>query len=188
EFGPGEERIHRVALGHQPERAVDLRVTPAGRAADGEFPARRREEPGDHVQHGGLARAVRAEQAGDPGPDGHRDVVDRHHVAVPAGDVAQLDRAHAAPTFRYLAARPPRLTASNSTNIRPYATPALPGSGMGPGLVPPSHCRTPSRTVNGLIRPGRRAPSGTFDVTSPGPGPCWAMLTRIPASIQVREK
>src|SRR5262249_38053740 len=163
--------------------------------ADGEFPARRREEPGDHVQHGGLARAVRPEQAGDPRPDGHRDVVDRHHVAVPPGDVAQFDHAlfvppprfapapaHAAPTFRYLAARPPRLTASNSANIRPSATPALPGFGMGPGFVPPSHCRTPSRTVNGLIRPGRRAPSGTFDVTSPGPGPCWAMLTRIPAS------
>ena len=45
---------------------------------------------------------------------------------------------------------------------------------MGPGFVPPSHCRTPSRTVNGLIRPGKRAPSGAPGVA--GPAPFWAML------------
>src|SRR6266568_8194804 len=120
ELRPGEERVHRVPLGHQPERVVDVRVAPARGAADGELAARRREEPGDHVQQRGLARAVRAEQAGHAGPDGHRDVVDRHHVAVPAGDVAQFDRAHAAPTLRYLAARPARLAASSTRNMTPY--------------------------------------------------------------------
>ena len=132
-------------------------------------PARWREEPGDHVQHGGLAGAVRAEQAGHAGPDGHRDVVDRHHVAVPAGDIAQLDRAHAAPTFRYLAARPARLTASSSRNMIPYRKPTLPGGGMGPGFVPPSHCLTPSSTLNGLISPPSLAPSGATACGPSGP-------------------
>src|SRR5215471_9146979 len=155
ELGPGEERVHRVTLGHQPERPVDVRVAPARGAADGELAARRCEKPGDHVQHRGLPGAVRAEQAGHPGADGHRDVVDRHHVAVPAGDVAQLDRAlfvppprsacpapaHAAPTFRYRAARPARQAASSTRNMSPYRGPTLPGGGMGPGFVPPSQDR-----------------------------------------------
>ena len=38
-----------------------------------------------------LAGAVRAEQAGDPGPQRERDVVDGHDVAVPARDVIHLE-------------------------------------------------------------------------------------------------
>ena len=41
-----------------------------------------------------LPGAVRPEQAGDAGADGHRDVVDRDDVAVPPRDVVDLDRAH----------------------------------------------------------------------------------------------
>src|SRR5262249_57447548 len=107
----------------------------------------------------------------------HRDVVDRHHVAVPAGDVAQFDGAHAAPTFRYLTARPPRLAASRTRNITPYRAPTLPGGGMGPGEVPPSSCLTPSRPVNALSSPPTRAPSGGPAPTATGP--CPAMAPRI---------
>jgi hypothetical protein len=94
ELPGGEEPVDRLALGDQAEGAVDLRVAPGGRAVDGDGAAGRREEAGHHVQHCRLAGAVRAEQAGHPGLQGHADVVDRHHVAVPAGDVLQLDDAH----------------------------------------------------------------------------------------------
>ena len=90
----GEEAVHRLAFGDQAQGAVDGGVAPGGHAVDGHRAARRRQEAGHHVQHRGLAGAVRAEQAGHPGLQGHADVVDRDDVAVPAGDVLQFDDAH----------------------------------------------------------------------------------------------
>ena len=54
----------------------------------------------------------------------------------------------------------PGSTASSTRNMTPYRMPTLPGGGMGPGFVPPSHCLTPSSTLNGLISPPSLAPSG----------------------------
>src|SRR6202034_3473530 len=119
ELLPGEERVDRVALRDKADRAVEARIAPAGRALHGQLAARRREEPGDQAQHGRLPRSVRSEQAGDTRADGHRDVVDRDHVAVPARHVAQLDGAHSAPAFRYRANRPPTLAASSTRNMAP---------------------------------------------------------------------
>src|SRR5438876_3975964 len=115
----GEEGVYRVPFGYQANLPVYGRIAPAGLAPDGELAARWRQEARDHVHDRRLARAVRAEQAGHPGPDGHGDVVDRHHVAVPARHAAQLDRRHDWLTFRYLAARPPRQAASRSTATTP---------------------------------------------------------------------
>src|SRR6185437_2741433 len=96
----GEERVDGVALGDQAELPVYSRVLPRRVAVDGERALGRLEEAGHHVQDRGLARAVRPEEAGDAGADVHRDVVDRHHVAVPAADVAELDRRHDRLAFR----------------------------------------------------------------------------------------
>ena len=65
----GEEAVHRLALADQAEPAVDVGVAPGRRAVDGDRAAGRGEEAGHHVQHRGLAGAVRAEQAGDPGAE-----------------------------------------------------------------------------------------------------------------------
>src|SRR5215471_12704609 len=143
----GEEGVHRIPFRHQPHGAVDAGVVPARGAGHGQLPPGRREEPGGQVQQGGLPGPVRPEQAGDPGPDRHRDVVDRHHVAVPAGDMVQLDRAHDTPAFRYRAARPPRLAPRSTRNMTPYRIPTLPGSGLatGPDRPPVTPIRMEAR-------------------------------------------
>ena len=91
ELPAGEEAVDRLLLLDQPDPPVDLVVAPDGLPAQGDRAGRRGEEARHHVDQRGLAGAVGAEQPGDPGPDRHGDVVDRHHVAVPAGDVGELD-------------------------------------------------------------------------------------------------
>ena len=92
---PAADRVvHLLALGHQPDLAVDLRVAVQRPPVEGHGARRRGEEPGHHVDQRGLAGAVGPEQAGDPGAEVHGDVVDRHHVAEPARDLRQLDGAH----------------------------------------------------------------------------------------------
>jgi hypothetical protein len=87
----GEERVDRLALGNEPDLAVD-RWVPVGAAAQNKDLTRGRgEEPGEHVQQGRLAGAVRAEQAGNPGAEREAHVVDGDDVAVPASDPPQLD-------------------------------------------------------------------------------------------------
>src|SRR5215467_4071573 len=180
----GEEGVHRIPFRHQPHGVVDAGVVPARGPGHGQLPPGRREEPGGQVQQGGLPGPVRPEQAGDPGPDRHGDVVDRHHVAVPAGDMVQLDRAHDTPAFRYRAARPPRLTPRSTRNMTPYRIPTLPGRGTWLGDVPPSHCLTPSSTVTGLTRPASRAASGL--IAAPDRPPVTPI--RMEARLQLRKK
>ena len=77
-----------------PERArsaVDGRVAPRRHAVDEDPAARRPEEAREHVKDRRLARAVRAEQPGDPGAESERDVVHRDDVAVPARHPLELD-------------------------------------------------------------------------------------------------
>ena len=90
ELPAGEEVVQRLALGDQADRPVDLLVAPDRLAVEGDGAGGGRQEAGHHVDQRGLAGAVGAEQAGDAGADGHRDVVDRDDVAVPAGDVVEL--------------------------------------------------------------------------------------------------
>ena len=115
----GQERVDRVPFRHQADQPVHLRAAPAGLAGHGQLAPRGRQEARDHVHDRRLAGAVRAEQAGHAGLDRHRDVVDGHHVAVPAGYVAQFDGHQDRLTFRYLAARPPRLAARRMTAASP---------------------------------------------------------------------
>src|ERR1019366_948546 len=186
ELRAGEEGVDRVPLQHQADHAEDLWVAPAGRSADSELPSGRLEEARDHMQQGCLPRAVRAEQPGDPGPDGHRDVVDSHDVAVPAGDVAELDRGHATPIFRYRAIRPPMPAARKTPNVGPKGGPYLPAWGISPLVVPPSHMRRPSRSVNGLRSPAKRA---SADGPLPGaPRPCRTIWVSSVASGRLRKK
>src|SRR5215470_14444520 len=180
----GEEGVHRIPLGYQPHDPVDAGVMPARGPGHGQFPAGGREEPRGQVQQGRLPGPIRPEQAGDPGPDRHGDVVDRYDVAIPAGDVAQLDRAHDTPAFRYRAARPPRLAPRSTRNMTPYRIPTLPGRGTWLGEVPPSHCLTPSSTVTGLTRPASRAASGL--ATGPDRPPVTPI--RMEARLQLRKK
>ena len=83
ELAAGEVLEQRLALGDQADLAVDLLVAPQRLAVEGDRAGRRREEARHHRDQGGLAGAVGAEQAGDAGADGHRDVVDGDDVAVP---------------------------------------------------------------------------------------------------------
>ena len=84
ELPRGQEPVHRLAFGDQAQGAVHVGVAPRRPAVDPHLALRRGEEAGHHVQHRRLARAVGPEQPGDAGAEGHRDVVDRDHVAVPA--------------------------------------------------------------------------------------------------------
>ena len=71
-------------------RAPALRV----QAHDGQGPGRALGDAADHPHDRGLARPVGTEQPGDARRQSHRDVVDRDHVAEPAGDLLQVDSAH----------------------------------------------------------------------------------------------
>jgi hypothetical protein len=99
ELPAGQESVDGLPLVDQPQVAVDLRVAPGGDAVQLHLTPGRGQEAGHHVQQGGLAGAVRAEQAGHPGAEGHGDVVDGHDVAVPAGHPAQVEVGHS-DTFR----------------------------------------------------------------------------------------
>jgi hypothetical protein len=105
ELGGGQERVRRLLLADQPEQPVDPRVAPGRCAADRDGAAGRRQQPGHQVQHGGLAGAVRPEQAGHAGPQRHRHVVHRDHVPVPQRGPVQLDVGHDRATFRYRSSR-----------------------------------------------------------------------------------
>ena len=63
---------------------------------------------------GGLAGAVRAEQAGDARAEGHGDVVDGDHVAVPAGDAARSSTFIGRPPSGSAASRSSHATAAIS--------------------------------------------------------------------------
>ncbi|CAM5739353.1 hypothetical protein SAFG77S_01449 [Streptomyces afghaniensis] len=98
ELLPGEEVVHRLPLGDDADVLVDLLVAPHRLAVEGDRAGGGGQEAAHHVDEGGLAGAVGAEQAGDAGTDGHGDVVDGDHVAEPAGDVVDGERGHS-PTF-----------------------------------------------------------------------------------------
>src|SRR5208283_1838398 len=68
-----------------------------GLAGEHDLTRRRREEAADHVEEGGLAGAVRANDGAQlAGLDRHRDVVDGDQAAEALGEVADLEEAHAA--------------------------------------------------------------------------------------------
>ena len=92
ELTRAEEGIDRLPLRYQANAPVEIRVAPRGLAVDLDGSRRGAQEAGDHVQQRALARSIGAEQSGDAGPDGERDVVDGDDVAVPARDAAHLDR------------------------------------------------------------------------------------------------
>ena len=87
ELAAGQVVEHRLPLRHQAELAVDLLVAPQRLAVQGDRPGRGGEEARHQRDQRGLAGAVRAEQPGHARADGHRDVVDRDDVAVPARHV-----------------------------------------------------------------------------------------------------
>jgi hypothetical protein len=61
------------------------------------------QQPGEHLQRGGLARAVRPEESDDlTGRDVERDAVDRAHLAVPAGEQTAQGGPQARLTLRNL--------------------------------------------------------------------------------------
>lgn len=146
ELPAGEEAVHGLLLGHQADLPVDVVVVPDLPAVQGRRAVRRREESGHHVQQRRLAGAVRAEQAGDAGPDRHRDVVDRHDVAVPAGDLGEFQHALAGGHGGLVVVTTPP---SGSAGGRPSRPGRSRPAGSGPrrcprGMLrrPPVRCRT----------------------------------------------
>ena len=107
--------------------------------------ARGRQEPGDHVQDGRLARAVGAEQAGDARADRHRDVVDRDDVAVPAADVVEVDAVMEA-RLPVAGDQAVQARATRATRTRAYTAPKAPGLGTTSAVRPaePQAARRPS--------------------------------------------
>ena len=88
ELAPGEEVVHRLALGDDADRrGTSARCARPASPSRVTAPVDGREEAGHHVDERGLAGAVGAEQAGDAGAERQRDVVDGDDVAEPAGDV-----------------------------------------------------------------------------------------------------
>jgi hypothetical protein len=82
---------HRFPLRDEADPAVPGRVTPGRLAEQGHPPGRRRQQAGDHAQDRALAGPVGTEQPGDPWAHLERDVVDGHHVAVPARGMDELE-------------------------------------------------------------------------------------------------
>src|SRR5690606_6148337 len=149
-----ERAAPRLAFGHQAQLAVDPRPPPGRHPMQRDRPASRGQAAGDHVQEGALAGAVGAEQPGDARTQGHAHVVDRHHVAVPAGHPGQFHHARRAThrcTLRYLTSSSPMKAATTATVTTPYQTPYSPGYGA--PSSPNSHTRTPRISVPGLNRP-----------------------------------
>ena len=121
--------MDRLPLADQAELAVDRRVAPRRLTGDRDLAPRRGQEPGHHVQHGGLAGPVGPEQPGDPRPEGHRHIVDGDHVAVPPRHSIQdndssgglpvtlQQQQDAAP--RSTSRRPPAYTGPNAPMSRP---------------------------------------------------------------------
>jgi hypothetical protein len=99
ELPGGQEVVHRLAFGHDADVPVHLLLAPDGGAVEGDASGGRGQEARHHVDQGGLARAIGAEQAGHAGADGHGDVVDGHHVAEPARHLVDADHRHDRPTF-----------------------------------------------------------------------------------------
>ncbi len=97
EFVAGQIARDRLALGHQPHIAIDVRVAERRSTGDAHDPRGRGEQTGEQMQQGRLAGAVGPQQSGHARTERERDVIDRHDVAVPAGDVVEFDRGHAAP-------------------------------------------------------------------------------------------
>src|SRR5262249_57359827 len=80
--------------GHVPDRQAGAQITGFDRTAEQLRPAlRHAKEPGEHLHRGGLAGAVRAEEAEDlAATDVEADVVDRGEIAEPAGEPFRDDR------------------------------------------------------------------------------------------------
>ncbi len=99
ELTAGEEVVHRLALGHDAHVLVDLLVLPDRGAVEGDGARGGSEEAAHHVDEGGLARTVGAQQSRDAGADAHGHVVDGDDVPEPAGGVVDVDGGHS-PAFR----------------------------------------------------------------------------------------
>jgi len=85
--------VERRVLRQVPDAATDLGgLLEDVEAAHAHGAGRGRKETGDHAQRGGLARAVRPEEAEDLSRSGReRDVLDRREVAVPFAQVRDFD-------------------------------------------------------------------------------------------------
>ena len=90
-FEAGQETVDRFALGNQPDPAVDGRIPAWAETKYADGAGRRRQEAGQHVEQGRLARSVRPEEPSDSRPEAERDVVDGNHVPIPPGRVDELD-------------------------------------------------------------------------------------------------
>ena len=92
EAEPGQVRVDGLALRHEPDVAVHLGPPPSGRALDEHATGGRREQAGHQVSSVDLPAPLGPSRPVTPGPEGERDVVDGHDVAVPARDVVELER------------------------------------------------------------------------------------------------
>ena len=142
------------------------RVAPA---VDGDRAGGRPVQAEDHPHRGGLAGAVRPEEAGDDaGPDGERQVVDGDLVAVPLGQFRAL-RSCVAPVARVHLARAVRTVAT------PATVPAVGGTPAGPWRTAAgTHAAAPTgigwRGAQPAAHPGRTSPLSVGETTA-GPGP-----------------
>src|SRR5690606_3074945 len=99
----GELVVERVRLGAEADAAQHLRVREGRGAADAELADARAREPRDEAHEGGLARAVRPEQAPDAWVEVQRHVRERGDLPVPFAEPDCADRcglAHAITSAR----------------------------------------------------------------------------------------
>ena len=159
ELPAGDDVVHRLALGHEPDAA--------GRSARCATPARRRgsrvpddgaRKPRHHVDQRRLAGAVGAEQAGDAGADRHRHVVDGDDVAVPARDRRRASASLMTTGHLPVAQQQQAVAAGDQRERRRARTRcrrSCPAGGLAievVGAEQPTIC-TPSTRVNGEISP-----------------------------------
>src|SRR5579883_1765089 len=97
-----QERIEELVAGDAFREGVELRAVAddaaellgtVGRDAEhADFALRGPDEAGHQVHQGGLAGAVRPDEAGDPGRNREADLVDPEHLAVEARDVRECNK------------------------------------------------------------------------------------------------
>ena len=83
ELPPGIEPVDGLVLGHDADATVEVGIAARGLAEDGDGAVRRGGQSLDHLEEGGLARAVWSQKARDAGPNLERNVVHGNHAAVP---------------------------------------------------------------------------------------------------------
>ena len=99
ELATGEEVVDGLVFRHYAQAAEDRRVPSHALAEYAQLAVGGVGEARDHMQQRRLARAVRAEQRGDPGENLERDIVDGDDVAEPSRDVIDADRRSAGRTL-----------------------------------------------------------------------------------------